>query len=65
LYKAVHVFLASRKVPCTDSKTAVPLHVLLRALRSPLCAGVFVLIKAAHLTSASFRSKPVCDTFQT
>lgn len=39
LYKAVHVFLASRKAPCTDSKTAVPVHALLRALRSPRCAG--------------------------
>jgi hypothetical protein len=39
LYKAAHAFLVSRKPLAVDSGTAVPLHALLRALRSPLCAG--------------------------
>lgn len=57
LYKAAHVYLVSRRPPAVDSKGAVPLHVLLRALRSPLCAA------AQWATHPGLRSAPILLKF--
>lgn len=57
LYKAAHVYLVSRRPPAVDSKAAVPLHVLLRALRSPLCAA------AQWATHPGLRSAPILLKF--
>lgn len=57
LYKAVHAFLVSRTPAATDGATSVPLHVLLRALRAPLCAS------AQWATHPGLRSAPILLKF--
>jgi hypothetical protein len=57
LYKAVHVFLVSRRPPAVEAKAAVPLHSLLRCLRSPLCSA------AQWATHPGLRSAPILLKF--